>query len=280
MRSRSQPWLLALFALLTVAPLAAGILYALAYSLGLTGLLNTGFTLAHWRAVLGAGVFWQALWFSAAQAVGAISLALALALVVVLWRPGAFRTGLLSFAIYLPLTMPAIVVAFLAFQGLSKSGLLSRMAYALGFIGGLEQFPDMINDPAGIGILLAHAGMATPFFILLLTQLYEQERVAAYTSLAATLGATRRQRILKVQTPLLLRRAFPTVVLYALFVMSAYEIPLLLGSQSRPMVTVLAVEKLQRYNLADIPQAYTISVLYSVVVIGATLWLLGRQKTQ
>jgi hypothetical protein len=43
---------------------------------------------------------------------------------------------------------------------------------------------------------------------------------------------------------------------------------------------VLAVEKLQRYNLADIPQAYTISVLYSVVVIGATLWLLGRQKTQ
>lgn len=54
MRSTSGRLGLGLFFLLSILPIAAGLVYALLYSLGGTGQLATGWTLESWRAVLGA----------------------------------------------------------------------------------------------------------------------------------------------------------------------------------------------------------------------------------
>ncbi|MCB0598138.1 MAG: ABC transporter permease subunit [Lewinellaceae bacterium] len=269
---------LGLFFTLTAFPLLLGIGYALFYSLGLAGILSDGFTLEHWRAVLGSAGFWEAMAFSAYVALVSIGLAVALALGLVVRRPLAFERGPLSFYIYLPLAMPAIVMAFFIFQMMSKGGALSRIAYQLGLVEGLSQFPDWVNEQYGIGIITAHFLMALPFFIILYTQTYSHEGIKALMQQALTLGASRRQAAWRVAAPVLFRRSFATAILYFLFVMGSYEIPLLLGSQSRQMVSVLAIQKLQRYNLADIPQAYAISVVYSAIVIALVLWLLGSRR--
>ncbi len=269
---------LGLFFALTAFPLLLGIGYALLYSLGLAGILNEGFTLEHWAAVFGSAAFWETLAFSAYAAFASISLAVGLALAVVVRKPEAFGRGQLSFFIYLPLAIPAIVMAFFIFQMLSKGGMLSRLAHQLGMIEGLGQFPDWANDQYGIGIIAAHFCMALPFFIILYTNMYSSEGLKALMQQALTLGASPGQASLRVAVPILLRRSFATVALYFLFVMGSYEIPLLLGSQSRQMVSVLAIQKLQRFNLGDIPQAYTISVVYSVIVLGLIFWLLGSRK--
>lgn len=269
---------LGLFFALTAFPLLLGIGYALLFSLGLTGILNEGFTLEHWEAVLQSLDFWETMAFSAYVALSSIGLAVALALLLVVNKPKAFESGPLSFFIFLPLAIPSIVMAFLIFQLLSKGGAVSRLAYQLGLVEGLSQFPDWVNGQYGIGIITAHFFMAFPFFLILYTQMYSHEGLKNLMQQARTLGATQRQAAWRVAAPVLLRRSFATVVLYGLFVMGSYEIPLLLGSQSRQMVSVLTIQKLQRFNLGDIPQAYTLSVVYSVIVVALILWLLGSKK--
>lgn len=257
-------------------PLGAGLIYALLYSLGLTGILNSGFTLAHWEKLLLGGEFWRSLGFSVWVALATMAISIALSLTAVLRWQRAFEGKFLSFLIYLPLVFPAMVVGFYTFQMLSKSGVLSRVSYQLGWINNLNQFPDWINDNWGIGIIVAHIFMATPFLIILFSNLYQNERLDEFVKLAETLGASQQQIVWRVTTPVLLNRAFATLVLYFIFVMSSYEIPLLLGSQSREMISVLTIRKLQRFNLNDIPQAYAISVLYGVVLITLVINLLGK----
>ena len=269
---------LGLFFALTAFPLLLGIGYALLFSLGLAGMLSEGFTSEHWQAVLGSESFWETMAFSIYVALVSIGLAVTLAMLLVVRWPRTFESTPLSFFIYWPLAIPAIVMAFLIFQLLSKGGALSRLAFQLGLVDGLSQFPDWVNGQYGIGIITAHFFMALPFFLILYTQMYSHEGLKGMMQQAFTLGANRRQAAWRVAVPVLLRRSFATVVLYFLFVMGSYEIPLLLGSQSRQMVSVLTIQKLQRFNLADIPQAYTISVVYSVMVVALVLWLLGAKK--
>lgn len=78
--------------------------------------------------------------------------------------------------------------------------------------------------------------------------------------------------------PVLLRQSFPTLVLYFIFVMGSYEIPLLLGSQSPQMMSVLTIRKLQRFDLTDMPQAYVVGVLYTVFVVGVVVFLLRKKS--
>ncbi|MFN7119145.1 MAG: ABC transporter permease subunit [Saprospiraceae bacterium] len=267
----------ALFILLTVAPLVVGVGYALLYSLGLVGLLSTGFTLENWSKVLTDGAFWRALGFSFYVAFMTIFISTSLAMAAVV-RVGAwFRRGTLSFMIYLPLVFPAMVMGFYTFQLLSKAGILSRIGFQLNLINEVNSFPDLVNDTWGIGIIFAHVCMATPFLLILLNNLYQNERLEAYANLAKTLGATQRQITWKVLVPVLLNKAFATLLLYFIFVMSAYEIPLLLGSQSRQMVSVFTIQKLQRFNLEDMPQAYVVSVVYAGLVLGLLLTLLSKR---
>lgn len=255
-----------LFVLFAGIPILSGVLYALLYSLGLTGVLADGFTLEHWREVLGNPAFWHTLAYSLYIAMISIAVSLGLALWLVLRFPNRFQRGNLAFFIYWPLSIPAIVMAFFVFQLMGKGGWLSRLAYQTGLIRSLDQFPDWVNDPWGIGIMTAHIFMATPFLTIYLGNIYTHERVADYLNLANTLGATDRQAMLRVGVPILLRRSLATLFLYVMFVMGSYEIPLLLGSQSSQMVSVRTIQRLQRFNLGDIPEAYVISVAYTVLI--------------
>lgn len=256
-----------IFIALSVVPLLLGIGYALLYSLGLTGIINNGFTLAHWHTLLQDASFWETIGFSLVVALSTMVISIALALGLVLREPTRFQRPIPSFLMYMPLAIPAIVMAFFIFQMFAKGGWLSRIAFQLKIIPELQSFPDLINDNLGIGIIVSHTLMAVPFFVLFFTNIYQNEDIDAYRKLAFTMGTSRKMSLWYVQLPMLLRPAQPTLFLYFLFVMGSYEIPLLLGSQSKQMIAVLTIQKMQRYNLADIPQAYAISVAYTVVVI-------------
>jgi len=70
------------------------------------------------------------------------------------------------------------------------------------------------------------------------------------------------------------------VFLYFMFVMGSYEIPLLVGSQSVQMVSIRTIQRLQRYNLGDIPEAYAISVAYTLMIVILLGGLLGYNRKQ
>ncbi|GAC1595077.1 MAG: sulfate ABC transporter permease subunit CysT [Chitinophagaceae bacterium] len=258
---------LSAFMMMVVIPFAAGLLYALLYTFGFSGVLANGFTWMHVSAVMKSTEVLRSIGFSFFVAITAIIISLAVALPAVIAYHQTITESKKSFIVYLPLAIPAIVTAFVSFQLLGKTGLLSRLFYQLHIINDLQQFPDLINDKFGIGIIATHVLMAVPFFLIFFSNLFVSERLAALSNAAASLGATKRQVMYRMVLPVLLKRGLTTVLLYFIFVLGSYEIPLILGQQSPQMISVLIVRKMQRYNLFDIPQGYFLSCIYSLFII-------------
>lgn len=269
---------LGLYLLLTALPLLAGIVYALLTSVGLTGALSQGFTLSHWQWALESTEVWKSITFSMYIATMALAIAMCFAFFLVIYLRPQLEKGWLSRAIYMPLAIPAAVAAFFSFQMLSASGLLARFFYQLGWINSIHQFPELINDAWGIGIILTHALMAFPFLTLVLLNLYESKGILALSELASTLGARSVDIRVKVVSPILFKGIMPTLGLFFLFILGAYEIPLLLGRQDPQMITLLTLRKLQRFDLSVIPQAYVVALIYIALVLMVMLWGLKGKK--
>lgn len=246
-------------------PLAGGIGFAFCYSFGIIGALNQGFTFAHWKIFFTDHDAWFSFVYSSIIALTAIVISVSVSLLIVLRYQRFFSRGIFSYIIYIPLAFPGIVAAFFFFQLLGKSGILARVSYQLHIIQSIDQFPDLVNDRYGIGLITTLVFLSFPFFTLLFVNLYKTERVQEFQQLATGLGATKRQYLLKVTIPLLLKRSLPNCILYFIFTLGAFEVPLLLGRSRPEMVSVLAVRKLQRFDLLEVPQGYVVAVLYTLL---------------
>lgn len=269
--------ILSILFIFSLLPLVAGLGYALFYSLGLTGVLNTGFTLKHWATLFKEGNVLLSFGYSALVAVASIIIAVALSIVTALRLHGSLQKGLTSYLIYIPLAFPGIVAAFFFFQLFTKAGILSRLAYTLNITSNINEFPDLVNDQWGIGMICSFVFLAFPFFVLLYVNIINSERLPELKQMASTLGANKNMMLWRLSVPVLLRKSLPNIILYFIFIFGAFEVPLLLGRSNPEAVSVLAVRKLQRFNLLDLPQGYAVAVLYSIFVLAA-MWLLFKTK--
>ncbi len=263
---------ISLFIAVCAIPLTAGLGYSLLYSFGVIGVLNEGFTLQNWCQVF-RGEFIRSIGYSSYIATASTFFSAGIAFLFLAIGKTYWLGKYAYRSLFLPLTIPPIVSAFVIFQLYSGSGLLSRLTYHSGFISGTSGFPNMVQDPWAIGIIITHIFLVFPFFLLLLLNLYQNEKLDELEATAKTLGAGSLQIIFHIQLPILLRRMFPILALYFIFFLGAYEIPLILGQSSPQMISVLIVEKLQRFNLADIPVAHAMVVWYSLICL-ATITLL------
>lgn len=270
--------MIALFAFGWLAPLGMAIGYSILYSLGLTGVLREGFTFSHWTGLF-QGEFLRSILYSAWVAGASTVLVLLTSLGMLFVFQKQLSNRIIYNSLFLPLAIPPIVLAFSIYQLLSGSGLLSRAAYHMNLITEASRFPVLVQDPWAIGIILAHLFIVFPFFLLISLNLYEHQKLDELGSVASTLGASTGAILFRVQLPILLRGLFPLITLYFIFFMGAYEIPLILGESSPQMISILILEKLQRFNLADIPVAHSMAVWYALLCIGTISWLFsGTQK--
>ncbi len=267
-----------LLAVVALVPVAASLVYAGLYSVEAVGLLADGVTSKHWTSLLGGSVFWQSVGWSAYVAGASVAITLAIALPLGLWLHRSIAGGRLGAFLYLPLAIPSTVSAFLVLQLLAPFGTLARVVRASGLIGEGEGLPAMVYDPAGIGLIVAHVGLAVPFFLLLFAQIHAQERVGDLARMAQTLGASASQATWRVSIPLLLRQAGPNVLLLFVVVLGAYEAPLLLDRQSPQMLSVLVMRKFALFDLSQKPEAFAIALLYTGLVIGVLGLVFRRMR--
>jgi putative spermidine/putrescine transport system permease protein len=258
----------ALYAVCALLPMVGAVGYALAYSLGLTGLLSRGASVEAWRRALADPATWQSLGLSAGIAIVTVVLASVLGLILALVLDEQLSRGPLSYVAYAPLALPFTVAAIVVFGCLTQSGLLSRLLLRLGVIGELEDLAPLVNDRLGVGIVVTHLLIATPFLALVFQRLMVQERIHELRQLAATLGAGPVSTLARITVPLLLRRGLSNVLLVFVVVLGSYEVPLLLGRQSPQMLSVLIMRKYGRFDIEDKPEAFAIAVMYTAIVIG------------
>src|SRR3954469_22525997 len=209
---------------------AGGVGLALVQSLGdFPPAGEHSFTLAHYRALatdpeLRVSIAMTFLLASIATAISAAAgLGLALAL-----RNVSRGSRTLSALLQMPISIPHLAMAVLVVDVIGQSGLMARLAYAVGLVSVPADFPALVNDRYGAGIVTAYVLKETPF-IALVTLAMLRRTAADYELAAATLGASAWQRFRYVTLPLVAPSVISAALLVFAFIFGAFEVPYILG---------------------------------------------------
>jgi putative spermidine/putrescine transport system permease protein len=274
---RLAPILPALPAILVMLGLfAGGVGVAVGQSLGmLSPIGEAGPTVRHYLALRGDREVWQSLRLTFGLAGVATFLAawggLGLALGL---RRLARQSRLVNLLVQIPLAIPHLTMAVFLINLVSPGGLVARLFYHWGWISGPGQFPVLVNDGFGIGIILAYLLKEIPFVtVMLLTLLVRLGD--EYEEVARTLGATGWQRLRYVTLPLLAPAALSSSLLVMAFIVGAYETPYLLGRAWPAMLAVVARRRYLDVDLGQRPGGIAVAVLLSLFT-ALLLWLYLR----
>ena len=161
------------------------------------------------------------------------------------------------------LAVPHLVGALCMALLLSQSGMLSRVAYALGLVAAPAEFPQLTNDTLGVAIIAEYVWKEAPFFTVL-TLAALGRGAADLEDAARTLGARPWQRLVHVTLPVLAPTVAAGSVLVLAFSAGSYEVPYLLGRPYPATLPVLALNAFQDPDLAVRPTAMAIAVVISV----------------
>jgi putative spermidine/putrescine transport system permease protein len=272
---------LALVALL----FGASVVYGIRQSLGYIPLIGQDeVSLSAYRNVVAGSSaaaleFWPALGFSlwVSGAAALVSALGALLLVVVLQGRNASTTS--SLVLNLNLAFPHLVWAVALGLLLTQSGLFARLANLVGLIERPAEFPVLVRDRYGIGIILTYVSKGIPFLALIVLAILRSQP-EGYELVAENLGATRWQRLRYVIFPLVLPGLLAGALLVFALAFGAYEVPALLGVRYPRMLAVLALEFFINTDLSRRAEGMAVSVMMAVVVLlvaGAARWLSTRR---
>ena len=277
---RVAPWISVVPALALIGLLfGTAVAYGVAQSFGYLTLIDQRtLNLDAYRAVLtGDGAFtrefWAALGFSLWISVAATLLSAvgALALVLLFPQRRADRLGLT--VLHLNLAFPHLVWAIALLLLLGQSGLLARLAATLGLIGGPADFPVLVRDRLGLGIIIHYVTKEIPFLTLIVLAILRAQP-EGYDAVAANLGASPWQRLRHVTLPLVRPGLTAGALLVFAFTFGAYEVPAILGVRYPRMLAVVALDLFMNSDLRLRAAAMAISVIMATTTI--VVAVLGR----
>ena len=263
-----SPWLsLAPALTIVLVLLGASLLYAIAESVGYISTIGqpkVGFD-AYRETLTSGSEFWTSLGFSLWISVASTAISSVVALALAVWlseRRGNSDTLALNWN----LAFPHLVwsVALLLF--LSQSGLFARWAATLGLISAPADFPVLVRDRFGIGIILSYIGKEIPFLTIILLSVLRSQSVG-YDVVAENLGASRWQRLRYVTIPQVMPALLAGALLVFGFIFSSYEVPALLGVGYPRALPVLALRFFLDPDLRARSEGMVISLIITLIVM-------------
>ena len=265
-----------------------GLTYGALVSLGWQPIIGrTEISLTAYHSILFsdryASVFWQGLlltiWVSFASTLLSAVLALATALLL---RRTFIGKRIAVFLYQLNLPVPHVVAAIGILFLFSQSGLLSRTGAQLGLLNGPSDFPIVVKDRLGIGIILSFVWKEVPFVGVIVLAVLQSLGVD-YEDLARSLGANRWQRFRYVILPLVMPGLLSGSILVFAFTFGSFEVPAILGVRFPRTLTVTAVRFFRDPDLNARTEGMAISIIISVIVFFLVLgymWLSRRTIRQ
>lgn len=257
----------ALFFLPIILPFVTGLAYSLFKSFGFWDPIgHTSYS--HWGKILFSPTTYGSIAYSVYIATFSTSISFALALTLLFHKPA--RVNLL---VLLPLILSPVSVAFIFLQLLSGNGFFARLLAKLPDTSIIFSVDLTAQSPHGFAIILALTFMTIPVFYAFLTKIAEEEQINHQIQLSRELGASYWQSIWKIAIPTLIQKSKFFILLYFVFALSSYEIPLLLGSQNPKMITVFIIDKIQKFDLTTIPEGFGLVIIYSFLIILISRWM-------
>ncbi|MBT3778084.1 MAG: ABC transporter permease subunit [Pelagibacteraceae bacterium] len=214
-----------------------------------------------------AKLFWTGLglnlWVSFVSTFLAAAFALFGALAI---RKTFFAKTFCNFIYSLNLPMPHLVVAIGMIFVFSQSGLLARMSSQVGLIGSPSDFPILVKDKYGLGIILTYVWKESAFFFIILMSVL-QSLGENFEELAQSLGANKWQRFRYVILPLIMPSLFSASIIVFAFSFGAYEVPALLGISYPQMLPVMAFEFFLNPDLNARSEGMALSIIIAMIVM-------------
>ena len=263
-----SPWLsLAPALTVVIVLLGASLLYALAESMGLITVIGQQeVSLNAYRETLSTNSeFWVSLGFSLWVSLASTLLSAAFALALAVWLSER-RESTDTLALNWNLAFPHLVWSVALLLLLSQSGVLARWAATLGLISTPADFPVLVRDRFGLGIILSYLGKEIPFLTLTLLAVLRSQ-ATGYEVVAENLGANRWQRLRYVTIPQVLPALLAGSLLVFGFIFSSYEVPALLGIGYPRALPVLALRFFLASDLRARSQGMALSLIITLIVL-------------
>jgi putative spermidine/putrescine transport system permease protein len=238
-------------------------------------------TLSHYADILRERDFYLSLGLTLYIAFVSTSLATVLALLSAMALRRSTRGSQLVTTIYqIPLPVPHLVAAAGIVMLLTQSGLVARVAHALGIITGPADFPALVFDRTYIGAILVYTWKEAPFIGLVVLAVLKGVGVE-YEDVARSLGAGPWQRFRYVLLPLVMPGIVSTSIIVFAFLFGSFEIPLLLGVRYPNTLPVTAYRAYIDPDLTRRPEAMAMGIIITVIAIallGAYRWVARRMR--
>ena len=223
-------------------------------------------------------VFWSglalSLWISGASTMMSAILAVLVALLINRATRGA---RLWAFLFQFNLPVPHLVAALGMLFLLAQSGLFSRTTTTLGITQSPSDFPVLVRDSNGVGIIIAYVWKEMPFIGVIVLGVLRSLNESV-DQVARNLGANPWQRFRYIILPLIAPSLLSASLIVFAFTFGAYEIPALLGVRFPRALPVTALLLFTDADLNSRAEAMALSVLIALVtsfVVGGYSWLRG-----
>lgn len=190
--------------------------------------------------------------------------------------------GLAARILQLPILVPHVVAALFVMLLCSQNGLLARAAWSLGLIQSQSDFPLLLFDEKGYGVMIAYIWKETPFIVYFVLSLMANIN-SSLGEAARNLGASPWKAFWKVTLPLCRNAVLSGFLIIFVFSLGAYELPFILGATKPKALPVAAYLEYIHPDLRNRPYAMALNgviTLISLVCAALYYYLMLRKADE
>ena len=281
MRKKITPYLLSAPVIVLCAILIISIINGVIQSFGIIPAFDmTKPTLALYQQILYSESLMESIGLSLYLAVATTFLALAIGSLlcwslILLKKKG----GALEQILKIPILVPHTVVAILAINLLSSTGLLSRIFMTMGMTEAAEWISCILYTPESWGVIMAYLWKEIPFVCYFIAAVMGSID-GSYGDAARNLGAGKWRAFWNVTLPLCKPAILNSGLIIFCYSFGAYELPLLLGSTLPKALPVQTYIEYTHPDLTHRPYAMALNMIMLLIclIAAGVYYLLLRQK--
>lgn len=208
------------------------------------------------------------LYISTISTVIAATVSIILALALIKW---AADSKTINFILQIPLTVPHLVIAISVILLLTPAGLFSRLLSSMSIIQTPSDFPLLVNDGWGIGILIVYVWKEIPFITFMLLSVLKNMGTELLEA-GSTLNASKYQKFIYIILPIIAPSLGSACLIVFAFTFGAFEVPYLLGQTYPLVLPVWAYKNYSDIDLLARPEGIAIGLIIAVIVTLAIIF--------
>ena len=205
-------------------------------------------TLRHYQEIFEDRYFWQSMFYTFYYALVPTVVGTAFSIYLALAMRKRFKgRGLFQYVYKLPLMIPYLVGVALVIELFTNGGIIARLFYAAGWIEAPGDFPRLLKNEAGWGIMAVYLWKQIPFTTMIVYSVL-MGLGFEYQEAATTLGANRCQTFWYVTLSQIVPGIVAATLIVFPFNFGSFEVPFILGAD---FPNTLAVQAWRTFDNAD-----------------------------